>query len=57
LGDTTFIATLLAADQNQYIMGASTGAGLDSTNNICNIPFGHAYSILAVFNILAANGT
>jgi hypothetical protein len=57
LGDTTFIATLLAADQNQYIMGASTGAGLDSTNNICNIPYGHAYSILAVFNILAANGT
>ena len=48
---------MLTADQNQYILAAQTGSGADSTNNICNIPNGHAYSIIAVFNITATNGT
>ena len=30
---------------------------MDSQNGICNIPNAHAYSIIAVFNITAANGT
>jgi hypothetical protein len=38
-------------------MGAATGSGADSTNNICNISNGHAYSLLAAFNINASNGT
>ena len=59
LGDTTFFTTILAADQNNYIMGASTsgGSGPDTTNNVCNIPNRHAYSILAAFNIKASDGT
>lgn len=48
---------MLAADQNNYILAAATGAGSDKTNNVCNISFGHAYSVLAVFNITASNGT
>ena len=56
-GDTTFIQTLLAADLNNNIMGANTGAGGDTSNNICNISNSHAYSLLAVFNITATNGT
>jgi hypothetical protein len=48
---------MLTADSTQYILAATTGAGSDTTNNICNIAFGHAYSILAVFNITATNGT
>jgi hypothetical protein len=28
-----------------------------SSKNIYNIPNGHAYSIIAVFNIIASNGT
>jgi hypothetical protein len=56
-GDTSFFATILAADQNNYIMGASTGgSGPDTTNNFCNIANRHAYSILAAFNIKASNG-
>ena len=27
------------------------------TYNVCNIPYGHAYSILAVFSLTASNGT
>ena len=57
VGDTNFFNTMLAAYSNQYILAATTGAGSDSTNNICNIANGHAYSILAVFNITATNGT
>jgi hypothetical protein len=38
-------------------MGASTEYGKDIFKNICGIAYGHAYSILAAFNILAANGT
>lgn len=59
MGDTTFFAALLAADQSQYIMGAhtSSAAGTDTTTNICNIPNKHVYSILAVLNIKAENGT
>jgi len=55
VGDTTFIQTLLTADLNNNIMAAGTGAGGDSTNNICNISNSHAYSILSVFNITATN--
>ena len=51
-GDISFFATILAADQNNYIMGASTGgSGPDTTNNFCNIANRHAYSIWAAFNI------
>ena len=45
------------ADKSNFILGAHTGSGKDTTYNICNIACGHAYSILAVFNISAANGT
>ena len=38
-------------------MAAATGAGSDTTGNICNISNGHAYSVLAVFNLTASNGT
>jgi hypothetical protein len=48
---------MYAAYKSNFILGASSSAGIDSTYNICNIPYGHAYSILAVFNISAANGT
>jgi Calpain family cysteine protease len=57
VGDTTFFNTMLTAYSTQYILAATTGVGSDTTNNICNIAFGHAYSILAVFNITATNGT
>lgn len=57
VGDTTFIQTLLAADLNNNIMGANTGSGGDTSKNICNISNSHAYSLLAVFNITATNGT
>ena len=48
---------MLTADSTQYILAATTGGGADSTNNICNISNGHAYSVLAAFNITAKNGT
>jgi len=38
-------------------MAAGTGSGADSTYNICGIPNGHAYSILAAFNMTDAKGT
>jgi hypothetical protein len=37
-------------------MAAGTGSGVDSTNNVCGIPNGHAYSILAAFNMTDATG-
>jgi hypothetical protein len=47
-----------AADKANYIMQASTvGTGLDTTRNICNIPNGHAYSLISAFEIKAINGT
>ena len=38
-------------------MGASTTAGSDKTMNLCNIAYGHAYSVIAAFSLTAANGT
>jgi Calpain family cysteine protease len=38
-------------------LNAGTGAGKDTESGICNIPNGHAYSIIAVFNLTAPNGT
>lgn len=32
-------------------MGAGTGAGADTTTNDCGIAYGHAYSILAAFDM------
>jgi len=37
-------------------MAAGTGSGADSTYNVCGIPNGHAYSILAAFNMKDATG-
>ena len=39
------------------MLAAQTDSGADSTNNACNIPYDHAFSIIAVFNIIATNGT
>ena len=52
---TTF-ALLSAADKANYIMVADTGYGFDTTYNTCGIPNGHAYSILAAFNMTDASG-
>jgi len=38
-------------------MTTATGAGKDTQKGVCNIALGHVYSILAVFNILATDGT
>ena len=38
-------------------MTTATGAGKDTQKGACNIALGHVYSILAVFNILATDGT
>ena len=48
---------MLAADQNNYLLASATGAGSDKTPNVCNIPNGHAFSVISVFNITATNGT
>ena len=45
------------ADRANYILAAGTGSGADSTWNICGIANGHAYSILAAFNMTDASGT
>jgi hypothetical protein len=37
-------------------MAAGTGAGADTTYNVCGIPKGHAYSILAAFKMTDAAG-
>ncbi len=37
-------------------MGASTSSGSDTTFNVCGISNGHAYSILAAFNMTDATG-
>ena len=50
---TTF-AMLNAADQLNYIMAGATGSGADSTYNKCGVANGHAYSILAAFNMTDA---
>ena len=52
----TAFTLLNAADNANYIMGASTGSGLDSTINNCAIANGHAYSILAAFNMTDGTG-
>ena len=36
-------------------MGAGTGAGSDTTYNDCNIAYGHAYSVLAAFQMTDAS--
>jgi hypothetical protein len=46
-----------AADQSNFIINVGTGPGTDTENGVCNIPNSHAYSLLAVFNLTAANGT
>ena len=38
-------------------MGAGTGSGSDTTTNDCGIAYGHAYSILEAFDMIAADGT
>jgi len=55
--NSTFWSVMYTAYKSNYILGAHTSTGSDSTYNVCNIPYGHAYSILAVFNITASNGT
>lgn len=37
-------------------MAAGTGSGADSTYNVCGIANGHAYSILAAFNMTDDTG-
>jgi hypothetical protein len=60
LSNTTVLSTTFtlinAADQANYILAAGTGAGTDTTYNVCGIPNGHAYSILAAFNMTDAAG-
>lgn len=51
---TTF-ALLASADASNYIMGAGTGSG--PTLNVCGLVNGHAYTILAAFNMTDAAGT
>ena len=53
---TTF-ALINAADVANYIMGAGTGPGTDSTYNVCGIANGHAYSILSAFTMTDSIGT
>lgn len=53
---TTTFNLLNAADVANYIMAAGTSGGIDSTYNICGIPNGHAYSILAAFTMTDASG-
>lgn len=38
-------------------MGAATGSGADSTNNICGIANGHAYTLIAAFEITDSYNT
>ncbi len=38
-------------------MAAGTGAGADTTYNVCGIPNGHAYSILSAFTMTDSTGT
>ena len=54
----TSVFTLInTADRANYIMGGATGSGADSTYNTCGVANGHAYSILAAFNMTDASGT
>ena len=54
----TFWTVVSAADKANYIMQASTvGTGQDTTNNVCNLPNGHAYSLISAFELKAINGT
>jgi hypothetical protein len=54
----TFWSVVNAADKANYIMQASTvGTGLDTTKNKCNIPNGHAYSLISAFELKAINGS
>lgn len=48
IADETF-TVLAAANNSNYIMGADTRGGNDSTLNECGIPMGHAYSLISAF--------
>lgn len=44
-------------DSKSYLLGAGTDGGTsDSKNNFCNIPNGHAYSLISVFPLLNSTG-
>lgn len=54
--DAAFTA-VKAADDLNYIMGAGTNGGTDSTTNVCGIANGHAYTIISAFYIYDTDGT
>ena len=54
--NSTFWNVMYTSYKSNYILGAHTSSST-VTYNVCNIPYGHAYSILAVFSLTASNGT
>jgi hypothetical protein len=57
VSSSTSFSLLNAADKANYIIGADTGSGTDSTFNVCGIPNGHVYSILSAFTMTDASST
>lgn len=47
----TVHALIMNADSLNYIMGAATGSGSDTTYNSYGIALGHAYSLIAAFEL------
>lgn len=54
--DSKFWNTINSADKNNFIIGAHTGQG-SNTYNLCNIPYSHAYSVIATFNLTLQGST
>jgi len=49
-------SAIKAANDLNYIMGAGTNGGTDSTTNTCGIANGHAYTIISAFNLYDTDG-
>ena len=52
----TFYSKLSGFDTAGYPMAFGTSSGSDQSKNICKIPYGHAYTLMATFVLTPANG-
>lgn len=51
LTDANTFLLLEAADDAGYMLGAGTASGLNTQTNDCGLAYGHAYAIMAVFEM------
>jgi len=55
--DAAAFTAIKAANDLNYILGAGTAGGSDSTTNTCGIANGHAYTIISAFYLYDTDGT